>query len=180
MVGYIPPRRQRLSGRIAKLRDAGISGNMGFRRVVFEQIGGFDEMLGAGAYFAAMEDQELTYRVLAAGHVLVHVPEARVLHHGMRAWRGGGRFMRNTFVGVAAAYTKHLRRGDLIGGVLLVQQGVLAVDNILRNLAMRRGPYGFGRLAALFVGTWRSFELDVDRRRGVYRPRPLPGHAIPR
>jgi GT2 family glycosyltransferase len=171
IVGFVPSKPRRLTGRLGKLLDTGISANMAFRRSAFEAIGGFDEMLGPGAYFVAMEDQEASYRVLRAGYALLHVPDARVIHYGFRDWASGGRLIRRTYVAIAAAYMKHLRMGDPVAGLLLLQELARAVFNVADNAARRRRPIGLGRLGSLLVGSWRSFELGLDAERGLYRPR---------
>lgn len=171
IVAYAPPKRQCIGGKLAKLRDEGIGANMALRRAVLARTGGFDELLGAGGYFPSMEDQEFTYRVLAAGYGLLHVPESRVLHAGFRDWRSGGPLIRKTYVAIGAAYMKFVRRGDPVGPVLLLQQLWLAVENVVRCAAARRRPLGLGRLGGLLVGMWRSFELEVDPRLALYRPK---------
>ncbi len=56
----------------------------GYRRAVFLQAGGFD----TGFPTATVEDQELSYRLAAAGHKLVFAPRAIVYHrHAATAWR---------------------------------------------------------------------------------------------
>jgi GT2 family glycosyltransferase len=175
IIGFQPRQWLRLQGRLAKLRDDGISANVAIRRTALDTTGGFDEMLGPGGYFPCAEDYDLTYRVLSKGFAVVHVPEARVVHHGLRDWASGSLLVHRTYIAIGAAYMKHLRSGDLISLGLLLQEMSRAVINIGRNLFIhRRGPYGFGRLAGLFVGIWRSFELQVDRRRAVYKPLKAP------
>jgi glycosyltransferase involved in cell wall biosynthesis len=169
IVGYLPKRRQRLTGRLAKMRDAGIGANMAFRRQPLLDTGMFDEMLGAGGYFASMEDQEITYRLLRAGHAVLHVPESRVLHHGLRDWKSGSPLMRKTYVAVAAGYMKYARVLDFGGVCLLLHEIRLAVMNVLDSAIHLRRPLGLGRLAYLFVGMWRSFELEVEPRNVIYR-----------
>ena len=66
---------------------------------------------------------------------------------------------------------KHLRLRDVMGLVLLMHELRLAVLNIVHHAVRGRGPFGFGRLRGLLMGTWRSFELDVDERRAMYRQR---------
>ena len=58
--------------------------NMGLRRDVFENIGGFDERFRK----AAAEDRELCGRAHAAGYPLVVAPEAVVDHHHDLSFRG--------------------------------------------------------------------------------------------
>ncbi len=168
IVGFTPRRRLRLRGRLAKLRDAGISANVAIRRTALEATGGFDEMLGPGGYFPCAEDYDLTYRVLSRGYAVLHVPEARTVHHGLRDWQSGSGLIQRTYVAIGAAYMKHIRMHDPIGVLLLLQEVYRAVANIARNMARRRGPFGFGRLRGLLVGALRSFELDVERQRMVY------------
>jgi glycosyltransferase involved in cell wall biosynthesis len=169
IVGYLPKRRQRLTGRLAKMRDQGIGANMALRRQPVVDSGLFDEMLGAGGYFPSMEDQEITYRLLRAGHAVLHVPESKVLHHGLRDWQSGSPLMRKTYIAVAAGYMKYARVNDFGGVCLLLHEVRLAVMNVLDSMIHLRRPLGVGRLAALFVGMWRSFELDIEPRTVVYR-----------
>jgi GT2 family glycosyltransferase len=168
IVGFTPTRRARLTGRLAKLRDAGISANVALRRSAWQATGGFDEMLGPGGYFPCAEDFDLTYRVLRQGYALLHLPDARVVHHGLRDWRSGSGLMFRTYIAIAAAYMKHVRLGDAVGIALLLQEIWRAAANIVRNMANRRSPVGFRRLAGLFVGVFRSFELGVERRHAIY------------
>jgi GT2 family glycosyltransferase len=171
IVGYRPPRRRRLTGAWAKCLDGGIGANMGLRRTALLRVGGFDLMLGAGGYFPSCEDGDIAYRVLRGGYALWHVPEAVVLHYGLRDWASGGPLVRNTFMAVAAAYMKHARRGDPVGGVLVLLQIAEALGVVMRSLLLRRRPFGFGRLRAIGVGIVRSFELPIDPDSAVYRPR---------
>jgi len=49
--------------------------NMAYRRTVLEGVGGFDER-----YFIHREDTDLAWRVLRAGHTIVRLPAAVVVH----------------------------------------------------------------------------------------------------
>jgi GT2 family glycosyltransferase len=171
IVGYRPPRRRRLTGRWAKCLDGGIGANMALRRRALVAVGGFDLMLGAGGYFPSCEDGDIAYRVLRGGYAMWHVPEAVVLHYGLRDWASGGALVRDTFMAVAAAYMKHARRGDFMGGVLVLLQIAEAVAAVTRGLLRLQRPFGFGRLRAIGVGIVRSFELPIDPEDVVYRPR---------
>jgi len=170
IVGFDPKRYRKLTGRAAKRRDRGIGANMALRRIVVQEVGGFDETLGAGAYFASCEDGDLAYRVLKAGHSIVHEPAAEVMHWGLRDWESGKALTRNTYLAIAAAYYKHVRCGDWFALYLIFQEVLAAVGHVLSRLARGRGPFGFGRLAYLFVGVVRSYTLRVDRRRLIYLP----------
>jgi GT2 family glycosyltransferase len=171
IVGYAPRRRERFRGRLAKLCVGGIGANMALRRSVLAAIGGWDEMLGAGAPFDGAADLDLLYRTLAAGYTVMHVPEASVIHHGFRDWAHGGRVIRGRFRGIAAVYAKHIRLGDTVALVLFAQQIWLACANIARSavhLTLR--PVGLGRLWALFAGAAASRKFEIDPRTRCYRP----------
>ncbi len=168
IVGFTPRRPARLVGRLAKLRDYGISANVAVRRAALAGAGGFDEMLGPGSYFPCAEDFDLTYRILCHNYALLHVPDARVVHHGLRDWKSGSGLMHRTYIAIGAAYMKHVRLRDAVGVLLLLHEIGQALANIFSHVVQARGPYGFGRLGGLLVGMRRSFELGVEHSRAVY------------
>jgi GT2 family glycosyltransferase len=171
IVGFRPTESRRLFGRLAKLRDNGISANVAIRRRALEATGGFDEMLGPGAYFPCAEDYDLAYRVLAKGFAVLHVPDARTIHHGLRDWKSGSLLVQRTYMAIGAAYMKHVRLCDPVGLLLLLQEFLRTFVNVAANLASGKRPVGFGRLRGLLIGARRSFELGVERggTRAVYR-----------
>lgn len=61
----------------------GAGANMACRRTAFDQLGGFDQRLGAGAS-GCSEDSEFWYRVLASGGSCVYQPTA-IVYHAHRA-----------------------------------------------------------------------------------------------
>lgn len=86
--------------------------NMAARRGAFEEIGLFDERLGAGADFPAAEDNDWGYRLLEAGYRIEFVPES-VLHHlGARRGRELARLEWAYGRGQGAFYAKHMTWSD--------------------------------------------------------------------
>lgn len=106
--------------------------------------------------------------MLSCSYTLLHLPAARVVHDGLRDWQSGSDLVHRTYIAIGAASMKHVRLLDVVGLVLLLHEIWLAVANIANNLVRRHGPFGFGRLAGLLVGVWRSFELKVDPRQATY------------
>lgn len=82
--------RRLLCGAAATARQAirvqtiGTGANMTFRRRVFEQVGGFDEALGAGTVTLGAEDLDFFHRVLRAGLCIRYEPAAQVRHKHRR------------------------------------------------------------------------------------------------
>ena len=76
-------------------------------------VGGYDIRLGAGTFFGGAEDNDLGLRLLAAGYVVRHVPEAVAWHRGRRRradrWRTELAYAR----GKGGFYAKHLTAANL-------------------------------------------------------------------
>jgi GT2 family glycosyltransferase len=123
------------AGRIA--RDVLEAGNMAVHRGTMLALGGFDEQLGPGTRFPAGEDNDMGYRLLAAGCRIRYVPDGIIYH---RAWRGPEEYLPLRWrygIGQGAYYGKHLRGG---GG-----RGYMAgrLARLLRHhlwLSIRRAP----------------------------------------
>lgn len=80
--------------------------NMAFRREVFDRIGGFDELFGAGAAFSG-GDVEFAARASARGWKGAYVPEALVYHaHGRKTEEAARRLLRWYDRGRGAYYVK--------------------------------------------------------------------------
>ncbi len=168
IVGYSIPSSARLTGRLAKCRDGGIGANMAVKVNAARQIGGFDEVLGPGGHFPSCEDGDFAYRVLKNHFAILHIVESTVVHYGLRDWAAGSQLTRRTYMGIGAAYFKHVRGGDAAAVIVLCQQFAMSVREVLVNLSLRRKPVGFGRLAYLGRGVLRSYEKKVDRTTGRY------------
>jgi len=106
------------------------AGNMALHCSAIQDVGLFDERLGAGAAFRSAEDNDLGYRLLEAGYRVLYVPEAVVYH---RAWRSSREYvpLRWSYgFGRGAFFAKHLNRHDRF---------------MLRRMLTAFGQY-FGRL----------------------------------
>jgi GT2 family glycosyltransferase len=94
----------------------GGSGNMAIRRDVFEQIGGFDERLGAGRA-GCSEDTELFYRALARGAQCRYEPRSVTYHYHRRDMASLKQqlflYMRGHVAASLVQHAKHNDRGNL-------------------------------------------------------------------
>jgi GT2 family glycosyltransferase len=167
---FEPEQRHELRGALPEPHHAwGVGANMAFRRAVFDKVGVFDTVLGAGAPFFAGEELDLTLRALAAGFKLAHTPSTSVVHLGVREGAEAGRLLRGYGIGLGATLGKHLRLGThgaarLLAGWLALH-GRRVVGNALRG---DRHP-GFGLVAAVLLGVGRSYRQGLDRGRSLYR-----------
>ncbi|MBV9484417.1 MAG: hypothetical protein JO246_00005, partial [Frankiaceae bacterium] len=69
----------------------GHSASLAVRRAVLAEVGGFDELLGAGARWRAAEDTDLFDRILGAGHLGRYEASVGATHEQwrrIRAWVG--------------------------------------------------------------------------------------------
>ncbi|MBI2865283.1 MAG: glycosyltransferase [Chloroflexi bacterium] len=92
--------------------DVLYTNNMGLFRSAFDEVGLFDDRLGAGSRFPSSEDNDFGYRLLEAGYTILYVPEAVVYH---LAWRSSRDFVPLRWDygrGQGAFYAKHLGLRD--------------------------------------------------------------------
>jgi GT2 family glycosyltransferase len=109
--GHVPSTTSRtqpetFTGRL--FADVLFPNNMALRSRAFEEVGLFDERLGAGTDFPGAEDNDFGYRLLVSGYQISFVPGA-VLHH--RGTRRGSERVRLQWaygLGQGAFYAKHM------------------------------------------------------------------------
>jgi glycosyltransferase involved in cell wall biosynthesis len=146
----------------------GISANMLVRSSVLEQLGGFDDALGAGGRFKSAAETDLMIRAVAAGYRVRDVQEPKVLHYGVRGVDEAPKLVRGYAFGLGAAFTKHLRLGTRPGRFLLPRWLVFFSFRAGKNLLRRRRPVGIGFLKGLLQGAWGSRHTAIDRSTGRY------------
>ncbi|GHE84675.1 hypothetical protein GCM10017786_15550 [Amycolatopsis deserti] len=121
-----------------------------WRREVFEDLGGFDPLLGAGTPTMAGEDLDLFVRLAYAGGAVVHTPHAVARHIHRADWLELRERMRGYGVGLAAMLVLSVRRRPVTAFSIL-----------------RRVPRGAARLAS------RTPELPLSDRAARSRLRQL-------
>jgi glycosyltransferase involved in cell wall biosynthesis len=145
------------------LSDVGHGASMAFRRPVLEAIGGFDELLGAGAELRAGEDKDAFWRCFTAGWRVVSAPQMGVTHVVHRGAAEALRTMHGYGVGAGAVARK---RADELGAAHVLSEelwrnGVLLT---LRHLKHGRRALAWAtvRRADGFVRGWRrARRLDL-------------------
>ncbi|MGB0385078.1 MAG: glycosyltransferase family 2 protein [Ardenticatenaceae bacterium] len=152
----------------------GHGANMGFRRKCYEQINGFDELLGAGGPLRSWPERDIGYRILLAGGRIVYTPHALVYHRHWRGWEDVRLTYRNYAFGAGAVVSKYLRCGDLGGLYLLIEwfldQGVRQVlSGILKWRSSQKIHVGLLQLTYPWVGIAHSLRYPVDRAQMTYK-----------
>lgn len=152
----------------------GAGANMIARRSLFEQIGGYDELIGPGARFRACEEFDIYYRALAAGSAVARVPTLEVAHWGARPYGdGSGRqLLRDYSFGEGAVVAKHLRLRDLRmirPGFRIMMDGLNRLVRSLGHLSLT----GVGTFGYKWLGLLEGLVTPVDGTHRVYRTSPL-------
>ncbi len=154
-----------------KVRLDGIGACMAFRRSLWQDLGGFDERLGAGASFFAGEETDFCMRALLTGQTVCVTPRVQVLHHGFREHAAARTLAFGYWYGTGASMVKLLRCGHVaVLGLLgaLAWRWLARPSPVADSLsgAARRGA----RLGSFLTGMWAGFQAPLDRRRGVFLP----------
>jgi GT2 family glycosyltransferase len=132
--------------------DVLYTGNMAIYRATVEDLGWFDERLGAGGRFPAAYDNDFGYRLLKAGYRIYYVPEAVVYH---RAWRTKDNYypLRWSYGrGQGGMLAKHISLGDshmLRRAVKILGQRLFWIPFLVRRQRLK--AYGDLVYAAGFI-----------------------------
>jgi glycosyltransferase involved in cell wall biosynthesis len=175
---FEPPRRVEFHCEYPDIRGAwGVGANMAFRRNVFDVVGEFDVVLGAGAPLFAGEETDLTIRALSAGFKIVQTPDISLLHLGIRQGAEAARIMRNYGIGLGAVLGKHVRLGTRGASGLLARLIEHHSRRSFANLLKGHRHPGFGLAAAIVLGASRAYGYRLDAARGVFDPSAFEGAA---
>jgi GT2 family glycosyltransferase len=154
----------------------GTGANMGVRRDLVRDLGGFDDALDTGAPLPGGGDLDMFYRIIRAGHALVYEPSALVFHRHRRKMKELRRQYWSCSLGFMSFAAKsyrtdpparhHLRRAInaefkrplfQLGGTLLRGHGVSATLRLAQL---------WGCMAGLMGGYNRSIRrVEAIRRR---------------
>ncbi|GGE98742.1 glycosyltransferase family 2 protein [Mycetocola zhadangensis] len=163
--------------------DAGHGALMAFRRAPLLELGGFDEVLGAGRKLAGAEDLDAFCRMIDAGWRVVHEPASVVHHVYTRVGENYRHLLHGYGLGMGALANKWSRIDNAIGrvmlSVVLSRQLRKAVRALPRRRARARAEL------AMATGIVRGFRLASRLRldgklfTDPQRPEPilLPGRA---
>ncbi|WP_228460871.1 glycosyltransferase family 2 protein [Gordonia crocea] len=129
--------------------EFGSGNNMAFRRARIIELGGFDELLGAGTSTRGGEDLDAFRRVNLAGDAIVYQPAAIVRHHHRDNRAALRRQLYGYGTGMSASVCRHLVRGpnEAVGVAQALPGGLrlLFDPRSPKNAAKREGyPLALG------------------------------------
>ncbi len=141
--------RERLrSGRWTLPGSIGFGVFFAVRRELAQRLGGWDERLGPGVpEFPAADDMDFAYRLLRAGGVALVTPRVRAVHEQWRTPQQVVTLQRGYLRAWSGFAIKHMRSGDVAGGVWLWTWGLVDVLDMAKSAAGRRSRLR-ARLAA--------------------------------
>jgi glycosyltransferase involved in cell wall biosynthesis len=126
--------------------------NFAFRRQALQDIGGFDERLGAGTKYHGAEDTDAMARVSAAGWRGLYDPAPAVSHHhGRRGAKERQRLRKAHGIGTGAYFIKCLANPNLRGNYLFRWPGAMVQAGLRRSMWQLVG-------ACRFLATERSLK----------------------
>ncbi len=146
----------------------GMGANMALRRAVWERIGPFDEVLGAGALLKSGEDVDYVIRAVRQRIGVYHCSQARVVHYGFRPWASASALMKGASLGIGAMYAKQVRTGNLFALLLTLNDLRGRAWDVTRNLLRGRRPLGANALLYQMKGFGRGWCLPLDRQHIVF------------
>jgi GT2 family glycosyltransferase len=157
-------REEIVQGRWTRPYDVGFGVCMAIRRRALERLGGWDERLGPGNDdFPASEDMDLNYRLTRSGGAVLHTPRLRALHDQWRSREELPELYYRYSKGWAGFAMKHVRTGDVRGGLMLWGARAKGIaKSLARGLRMR------SRLR-LRVALWELRGLAEGTARGLTR-----------
>ena len=89
--------------------------------------------------------------MLQAGHRILHVPDALVMHHGFCLWEQGGRlYVHRGYLALGAIHMKYLRTGTTLCTLYALLHLTLSESIYWKNLCFLRWKHRLGGWDFLF------------------------------
>lgn len=153
-----------------------LGAGMAIRRTAFDQVGGFDEVLGPGARFGAAEDSDLSWRVVLNGWSIVHLADVVVVHDGFRDLGQLRELVKRDFYGIGGTAAKYLRapsgRTRRAAAAFVVSTlWHYGVSLLWQQVRLGKVPSGLRRPYMLVRGMVAGLSTPMNRAQLVYEAR---------
>jgi glycosyltransferase involved in cell wall biosynthesis len=150
----------------------GIGANFAIRRTAYEQLGGFDPLLGAGAphFSGGGEESDVLIRALHARMRVLNAVESDVLHLGVRTGADIRPLAIGYQLGTGAAFGKLARLTGASGVREFARRAVYYASAVANDAIHLRRPRP-GVFCYFVAGAALTYRYGVDHRRAVFRTR---------
>jgi hypothetical protein len=146
-----------------------LGAGMAVRRTMFDDVRGFDELLGPGAKFGAAEDNDLSWRGLLRGWSTFQCADVTVVHDGFRTLEEVRSLVIRDMYGMGGTLAKYLRVGRWeVAGLLTAWVLRLGAIEPAKDLLVGRRPRGFRRSYMLLRGVADGLRTSIDPSHLVY------------
>ncbi|MEM9087512.1 MAG: glycosyltransferase [Cyanobacteria bacterium P01_F01_bin.53] len=173
--GFIPSycRQQAkiISNALDKNDVDGLGACMAMRKSLWQELHGFDEMLGVGGLLKSSSEGDLVIHALQKGMQVCEMPSVVVIHHGFRTWEAGSGLIDRYWYGTGAMFGKHLKLypiSTVLTLVLLAVRFVFGTSRVASSLG--GNTHKRARLGAFASGFCKGLWLKIDRSTGHFRP----------
>lgn len=156
---------QLVNGRWNMPWTIGFSVCMAVRRETVWEVGGWDERIGPGRpEFPASEDMDFNYRFLRGGGTAYVTPRLRAFHEQWRSSAELPPLYEQYMIGWSAFALKHLRTGDIRGGLWLWGWSLVDIARNFGSAVKRRSGLRMRitghKVRGLVTGTIRGARMD--------------------
>jgi hypothetical protein len=169
--GFIPTfhcAEEKMTTSVGQKRG-GIGAGMAGRQSIILELGGFDEMLGAGARFPSCEENDLATRALLKGHHVLETNRTSVLHYGFRSWSEGRLLAQRDCLGSGAACAKHVKGRGLPMAAVPLRVLWRFTGLMFRESIRSKRPRGLKRITAFVSGFVQGWRTPIIRETLVFR-----------
>lgn len=135
--------------------------NISMRRVLFDQIGGYDEFCGPGSRLRASDDGDITFRMMRSGAKWKPCPDIVVVHtHGIRQGQASKDLLLRYEYGNGGLFGRFTRRGDIVAGLYFFGREGLKFAKAVWNAMRYRQFTSFVEMGLRLRGFWHGFRLS--------------------
>ncbi len=175
--GYVPIFRRTESLMLKSIKDdlfsgLGIGACFAPKRSAWQNVGGFDELLGPGSPLGSLEDRDVAIRLLVIGYYVYYTPEISVIHYGFR-WKHQMRRMAYLhWSGFGSCFAKYLKCGHWRMSNYMLRQMWFsqAVNSSWQHLSIK---FRIGRVTPIimfWIGFIRRLLWPVDHKTYLFKP----------
>lgn len=147
----------------------GLSACMGIRKSVWKILGGFDPMLGGGAYFRSGEESDLAIKALLKGIYVYECTSFCLTHNGFRVWEDAYKLIDSYWYGTGATFAKYCKCNQLSILFILAKLGykwAFQHSRVLDSLGTKQ--HRLKRLRSFCRGFYSGLRMPVDKKKQLF------------